>query len=390
MRKIKSIFSKTMIASIVMLIIIAMTEMLSINKSVFASESGTVTADNVNFRQKASSSAEIIQSLKKGASLTVEGTEGDFYKVRYNSIEGYVSKQFVKVNKAESSASGEDSANNGSSSNTSSAENSDDSRKNSNDNSSSSSEEGSQNVNDNQSNNNQAANGSESSNEGSQILTEKEAIEKNKTKIKNETEIYVLPLLNSSKLGTIAKDEDVMLVSINGKWAYIRGSKKSGWVNKEELESQTIYLPTNNTKNVENTTNKNTQNSDENNQENNQNNKTNSDNNNNNSENDNSDATNNDSSKDNENNQDSESKNSKDPVNGETEATSNSKKTMYINVDAVNIRKEASTTATILNSAEKNSALEVLDTSNQEWYKVKTSSGTVGYVLAKYLSENAG
>lgn len=360
MRKIKSIFSKTMIASIVMLIIIAMTEMLSINKSVFASESGTVTADNVNFRQKASSSAEIIQSLKKGASLTVEGTEGDFYKVRYNSVEGYVSKQFVKVNKAESSSS---------------------------------SEEGIQNVNDNQSNNNQAANGSESSNEGSQILTEKEAIEKNKTKIKNETEIYVLPLLNSSKLGTIAKDEDVMLVSINGKWAYIRGSKKSGWVNKEELESQTIYLPTNNTKNVEDTTNKNTQNSDENNQENNQNDKANSDNNNSendNSENDNSDATNNDNSKDNENNQDSESKNSKDPVNGETEATSNSKKTMYINVDAVNIRKEASTTAIILNSVEKNSALEVLDTSNQEWYKVKTSSGTVGYVLAKYLSENAG
>lgn len=356
MRKIKSIFSKTMIASIVMLIIIAMTEMLSINKSVFASESGTVTADNVNFRQKASSSAEIIQSLKKGASLTVEGTEGDFYKVRYNSIEGYVSKQFVKVNKAESSSS---------------------------------SEEGSQNENDNQSNNNQAANGSESSNEGSPILTEKEAIEKNKTKIKNETEIYVLPLLNSSKLGTIAKDEDVMLVSINGKWAYIRGSKKSGWVNKEELESQTIYLPTNNTKNVEDTTNKNTQNSDENNQENNQNNKANSDNNN--SENDNSDANNN-SSKDNENNQDSESKNSKDSANGETETATetNSKKTMYINVDAVNIRKEASTTATILNSAEKNSALEVLDTSNQEWYKVKTSSGTVGYVLAKYLSENAG
>ena len=374
MRKIKSIFSKTMIASIVMLIIIAMTEMLSINKSVFASESGTVTADNVNFRQKASSSAEIIQSLKKGASLTVEGTEGDFYKVRYNSIEGYVSKQFVKVNTSASSEgesknidNNKDSENNNDSSNT-------------NDN---------QNTNNAENIENNAKNDSESSNESNELLTEKEAIEKNKTKIKNETEIYVLPLLNSSKLGTIAKDEDVMLVSINGKWAYIRGSKKSGWVNKEELESQTIYLPTNNTKNVENTTNKNTQNSDENNQENNQNNKANSDNNNN-SENDNSDATNNDSSKNNENNQDSESKNSKDPVNGETEATSNSKKTMYINVDAVNIRKEASTTATILNSAEKNSALEVLDTSNQEWYKVKTSSGTVGYVLAKYLSENAG
>lgn len=375
MRKIKSIFSKTMIASIVMLIIIAMTEMLSINKSVFASESGTVTADNVNFRQKASSSAEIIQSLKKGASLTVEGTEGDFYKVRYNSIEGYVSKQFVKVNTSASSEgesknvdNNKDSENNNDSSNT-------------NDN---------QNTNNAENIENNAQNDSESSNESNELLTEKEAIEKNKTKIKNETEIYVLPLLNSSKLGTIVKDEEVMLVSVSGKWAYIRGSKKSGWVNKEELESQTIYLPKNNTKKAEDTTNTSNQNSDDNNQENNQNNKANSDNNN--SENDNSDATNNDNSKDNENNQDSESKNSKDSANGETETATetNSKKTMYINVDAVNIRKEASTTATILNSAEKNSALEVLDTSNQEWYKVKTSSGTVGYVLAKYLSENAG
>lgn len=373
MRKIKLIFSKTMIASIVMLIIIAMTEMLSINKSVFASESGTVTADNVNFRQKASSSAEIIQSLKKGANLTVDGTEGDFYKVRYNSIEGYVSKQFVKVNTSASSEgesknvdNNKDTENNNDSSNT-------------NDN---------QNTNNAENIENNAQNDSGSSNESNELLTEKEAIEKNKTKIKNETEIYVLPLLNSSKLGTIAKDEEVMLVSVSGKWAYIRGSKKSGWVNKEELESQTIYLPKNNTKKAEDTTNTSNQNSDDNNQENNQDNKANSDNNN--SENGNSDTNNNDNNKGNENNQDSESKNSKDSANGETETATetNSKKTMYINVDAVNIRKEASTTATILNSAEKNSALEVLDTSNSEWYKVKTSSGTVGYVLAKYLSES--
>lgn len=373
MRKIKSIFSKTMIASIVMLIIIAMTVMLSINKSVFASESGTVTADNVNFRQKASSSAEIIQSLKKGANLTVEGTEGDFYKVRYNSIEGYVSKQFVKVNTSASSEgesknvdNNKDTENNNDSSNT-------------NDN---------QNTNNAENIENNAQNDSGSSNESNELLTEKEAIEKNKTKIKNETEIYVLPLLNSSKLGTIAKDEEVMLVSVSGKWAYIRGSKKNGWVNKEELESQTIYLPKDNTKKAEDTTNTSNQDSDDNNQENNQDNKANSDNNN--SENGNSDTNNNDNNKGNENNQDSKSKNSNDSANGETETATetNSKKTMYINVDAVNIRKEASTTATILNSAEKNSALEVLDTSNSEWYKVKTSSGTVGYVLAKYLSES--
>lgn len=380
MRKIKSIFSKTMIASIVMLIIIAMTEMLSINKSVFASESGTVTADNVNFRQKASSSAEIIQSLKKGANLTVEGTEGDFYKVRYNSIVGYVSKQFVKVNT--SASSNDDSKNSNNTNN--------DETTNSNDNQDVNNEETENNADNNIDSN------SGSSNESSETLTEKEALEKNKTKIKNETEVYVLPLLNSSKLGTIGKDEEVMLVSINGKWAYVRGSKKSGWVNKENLESQTIYLPKESTKTSSENTNKETgkdandanENADasETKSSSTTNDKENSDSSSSNNGKDNANNDDNGSSNDNNNgNNNGNDNNNNDNSNNNN--NSNTKKTMYINVDAVNIRKEASTTATILNSAEKNTELEVLDTSNSEWYKIKTPSGTVGYVLAKYLSE---
>lgn len=387
MRKIESIVSKTMIISIVMLVIIAMIAMLSINRSVFASEAGTVTADNVNFRQKASSSAEIIQSLKKGVSLTVEGTEGDFYKVRYNSILGYVSKQFVKVNTSESS--------NGDSKNSDNKNNNDNSSNN-NDNQNVNNEETENNVDNNTDSN------SGSSNESSETLTEKEALEKNKTKIKNETEVYVLPLLNSSKLGTIGKDEEVMLVSINGKWAYVRGSKKSGWVNKENLESQTIYLPKESTKISSENTNKetgkdandanenadasetkssSTTNDKENSDSSNSNNgKDNADNDGNGSNNDNNNGNNNGSNNNDNNNDNNNNDNSNNN-------NSNTKKTMYINVDAVNIRKEASTTATILNSVEKNTALEVLDTSNSEWYKIKTPSGTVGYVLAKYLSE---
>lgn len=341
---------KFFITALTMLLVI---NILSINIRVFASEDGEITADNVNFRQKASSTSDIIQSLKKGAKLTIEGEEQDFYKVRYNSIEGYVSKQFVKINSNNE---------NDKSSETTNADNTDNTDK-------------SDNIsNDNSSNDTKNADSTDNSTTSVNVndeLTEEEAINKNKTKIKNESTLYVLPLLNSSKIGKVEKDEEVTLISINGKWAYIRNSNKSGWINKECIESQQIYLPNNTQSNANDTNNTSNTNSENNSQntttvnENLENNTSN---------NDNTDSNVSDSEENNKENQDnSENK--------------NSEKIMYVNVDAVNLRKEPSTSSTIVNSLEKNDEVKVTDASNSEWYKVSTSSNLSGYVLAKYLSD---
>ena len=290
---------KTLLITI--LIITITSVLLIVSNFSFAASQGEITASSVNFRSQANSSSDVIGSLSKGATVTIDGEEGNFYKITYNSKQGYVSKQFVKTT--------------------------DSSNQNESDNKSTSAT-------------NTATSATTSSTES---LTEEEAIKKNEVKVNSDTTIYVLPLLNSTKVGNFTKNEKVTLVSINGKWAYVRGSSKSGWIDKEVLSSQTVYLPqgTEETSGVEsNSSNENTAT-----------NETNS-------------STNSDKSVDN-----------------------SSKKTMYVNTDAVNIRKEASTTSTIINSAEKNTAITVTGTSG-DWSKVKTSSGAEGYILSKYLSAN--
>ena len=290
---------KTLLITI--LIITITSVLLIVSNFSFAASQGEITASSVNFRSQANSSSDVIGSLSKGATVTIDGEEGNFYKITYNSKQGYVSKQFVKTT---------DSSN--------------------------------QNESDNKST---SATNTETSAtiSSTESLTEEEAIKKNEVKVNSDTTIYVLPLLNSTKVGNFTKNGKVTLVSINGKWAYVRGSSKSGWIDKEVLSSQTVYLPqgTEETSGVEsNSSNENTAT-----------NETNS-------------STNSDKSVDN-----------------------SSKKTMYVNTDAVNIRKEASTTSTIINSAEKNTAITVTGTSG-DWSKVKTSSGAEGYILSKYLSAN--
>ena len=290
---------KTLLITI--LIITITSVLLIVSNFSFAASQGEITASSVNFRSQANSSSDVIGSLSKGATVTIDGEEGNFYKITYNSKQGYVSKQFVKTT--------------------------DSSNQNESDNKSTSAT-------------NTATSATTSSTES---LTEEEAIKKNEVKVNSDTTIYVLPLLNSTKVGNFTKNGKVTLVSINGKWAYVRGSSKSGWIDKEVLSSQTVYLPqgTEETSGVEsNSSNENTAT-----------NETNS-------------STNSDKSVDN-----------------------SSKKTMYVNTDAVNIRKEASTTSTIINSAEKNTAITVTGTSG-DWSKVKTSSGAEGYILSKYLSAN--
>lgn len=290
---------KTLLITI--LIITITSVLLIVSNFSFAASQGEITASSVNFRSQANSSSDVIGSLSKGATVTIDGEEGNFYKITYNSKQGYVSKQFVKTT--------------------------DSSNQNESDNKSTSAT-------------NTATSATTSSTES---LTEEEAIKKNEVTVNSDTTIYVLPLLNSTKVGNFTKNGKVTLVSINGKWAYVRGSSKSGWIDKEVLSSQTVYLPqgTEETSGVEsNSSNENTAT-----------NETNS-------------STNSDKSVDN-----------------------SSTKTMYVNTDAVNIRKEASTTSTIINSAEKNTAITVTGTSG-DWSKVKTSSGAEGYILSKYLSAN--
>ena len=70
----------------------------------YAVQTGKVTADELNIRKEASASAEKLRSVKKGAKLTILETSGNWYKVRFGKVVGYVAKQYVSVSGSSSSA----------------------------------------------------------------------------------------------------------------------------------------------------------------------------------------------------------------------------------------------------------------------------------------------
>ncbi len=77
-----------------------------------AARTGSTTTE-VNLRDAASTSSNVIRVLSRNSSLTVMGEQGGFYQVKYGSAVGYIAKEYVKLG-AEGGSTGE-SGNTGSS-----------------------------------------------------------------------------------------------------------------------------------------------------------------------------------------------------------------------------------------------------------------------------------
>lgn len=213
------------------------------------------------------------------------------------------------------------------------------------------------------------------------------------TKLLKDSSLYVLPLLNSTKIDELKKDDKITVISVNGDWAYIYSEKNAGWVFADNVESiknnknesqtgnNTDSTGTNTNESVNNVSNSNSTNTantisssnsvngaDDTNSTNNSNTSTNSN------------DTNSDSNKSNTANSSSNSNKSN------TSTSSNVKypATMYVNVDAAYIRSSASADSGKVTSVGKNCPVTVLS-KDGDWYKVEVSDGK-GYMKASLLS----
>ena len=213
------------------------------------------------------------------------------------------------------------------------------------------------------------------------------------TKLLKDSSLYVLPLLNSTKIDELKKDDKITVISVNGDWAYIYLEKNAGWVFADNVESiknnknesqtgnNTNSTGTNTNESVNNVSNSNSTNTantisssnsvngaDDTNSTNNSNTSTNSN------------ATNSDSNKSNTANSSSNSNKSN------TSTSSNVKypATMYVNVDAAYIRSSASADSGKVTSVGKNCPVTVVS-KDGDWYKVEVSDGK-GYMKASLLS----
>lgn len=186
---------KVAITSIIVLLFLTVGIIVS-----FAESMGIVTQE-AKLRKTASDDSTVLEIIPSEEEVEILEVDGDWYKVDYNKIKGYVRKEYIQV------------------------------------------EENSTETNTVQENN-QVTNENE----------QEESIQKGDTVIiKNETSVYVRPLINSLVISSIEKDKEVEIMSIMNNWAYINTDITNGWVILDSLEKQQATNTTNNTNNEEST-----------------------------------------------------------------------------------------------------------------------------------------
>lgn len=264
-----------------------------ISKNIVKASTVEVTTDILKLREKPSTESSVLALIAKGEKCEFISEEDDWYKVKYEDYTGYISKEYSK----KSDENSESNANNS----------------------------------------NKTENEEEKNNDTENSKdAETEEINQSvlKGKMKKESNVKIVPLINSSTIKKLNSNTEVTVIEQINNWLYIQTDEISGWVINTDISVEEI--------------------------------------------------------KDNKNDTDKEDTETieeiKEQNSNEDENKNNSEfeeKTMYTN-DYVNIRKEPNTTSDILMLVEINTELKVIGEEGN-WYKVSTSEGDA-YVSKDLLS----
>ena len=195
-----------------------------------AANTAKVTVDTANLRETTQTDSKILDLINKGESVEVLETKGEWYKVKYKNITGYLRKDLVQLNN-ETTETVEENTTNKTEENTI--------------------EESTVSVNAEEVENT-------SNTENTEVATP------GKYKAKEDLKLKVIPLINALEIDEIEKDTELEIKDIKNNWAYVNTQEKQGWVVLEKLEKVELKAestqneePTN--KEQENTTSQNNQ-----------------------------------------------------------------------------------------------------------------------------------
>lgn len=296
--------SKKNIKSILLMAILGIISLFFINMSL-AANTAKVSVETANLRETADENSRILEQFSINQEVEIIEKQGDWYKVKAKGMTGYLRQDLVKVeetkNDTQSNQIKENQTNQEAINQTTSNEN--------------------QNVeNTNKEENNQANNTKE--------------IELGKQKVKEDTKLKIVPLINATDIIEVKKEEEVIVIELINDWACIEAKNTKGWIRTEKLQSkeEPVAQPTNTETPV--TTQAQTTNT--------------------------------------------------APTNTTATNTTATTKTLYTNTQTVNLRKDASTSSKILVTLSINTSVEVISEKNG-WSKVKVS-GKEGYISSSLLS----
>lgn len=148
---------------------------------------GTISSTSIRLRKEPSTSSEILETILKGEKVEIISEENGWYKAKYGNLNGYLSKEYVKVE--------------GDIPNTSEPE-------------------------------------EDKSNPDTTTPASTEPEPQDNTTNNQEKNLYILPLINSTVIYTIKQeDKESVLQTINN-WKYVEVNGIRGWENTEILTKQ--------------------------------------------------------------------------------------------------------------------------------------------------------
>ena len=256
----------------------------------------TVTTDTLNLRKEASTTSSVLELLNKNTTVEVISQDGDWCKVQHGNNVGYVNKQYIKIEEKENT---NDTVNNNTITNSTNS-----------------------------------VTNTISENTTMNITTEDSSNEI-KNELKQDTNIKILPSINSNVIGELKNGDEVTVISKTNNWAFIQLNDIAGWITLTSLQEKTENKVEENSETnttVENTTSENT---------------------------------------------------TSEPTTTSNE--SYTKSTKYVNTTSVYVRSKASTSSDIVTTLIKNTDVTVVGEEG-EWYKV-TYNNLTGYIRKDLLAD---
>ena len=309
--------NKKIIPVVASTLVISATALLTFSNNAIA-KTGIVynVETGLIIRDTPSKDAKTLDSLLNGASVEVLGEEGNYYKVKYKDITGYVTKSYLKVD-------GEVQKTEETKTETKTEEKKEETKT-----ETKTEEKKEETQPETKAENTTVTNTTNTTTTGT-TATETKTTSSFKAKLLAKANVYVLPLVNTSKLGEIDKDKEVTVISKTGNWCYIQTDTISGWIFTSRVEK--VDTP------VENKTS-------------------------------------------------NEEKKTEEKKEEKKEEKTTSNKKMYVAFEYCNVREKATTDSAKVTSANHNTEVEILGKEG-EWYKVSVD-GKTGYIREDQLSES--
>lgn len=199
-----------------LMLILTVVSILLLAVSSKATTKVKVTGDVLNIRKGPSTSTKVVAMLSKGVECELLEEEGEWYKVKYKTYTGYISKEYAEII--------------GETNNTEEPKNTETNTDNKND------------------TDNTSKNEENNTTSDTNIDEDVKVVYK---KLKQDSELKILPLVYSSNIESLKKNAEMILLSeVNG-WSYVQTDSNCGWIRTEYLEDSSTTSNNSNTNNTD-------------------------------------------------------------------------------------------------------------------------------------------